>query len=145
MKKLSFYFLATVIVGSITSCAGDGSCSIEGQWKVKSADVTSEKLDKSILDMAKEMMLATTYTFTADSVTIKTGGAGGEFKGTYLVDATGKALSWNTVSGQNSSAFIDNMKIMSCSGKEVTIYKRNPVDTTQAAMTESTLVLERTN
>lgn len=145
MKKLSFYFLASIIVASLAACAGDGSCSMEGQWKVKSADVTSEKLDKSVVSIAKDMMMTTTYNFTADSVTINSGGPSGQFRGTYAVDEAGMTLSWNTTSVSTGNPYTDNMKIVNCGGKEVTVFKRNPADTTQAALTVSTLVLERVN
>ena len=145
MKKLSFYFLATLVVASLAACGSDSNCSMEGEWKVKSAEVTSDKLDKSVLGMAKEMMLKTTYSFTADSVTIRSGGPSGEFHGSYAVDANGQTLSWTTMGATNGAAYSDNMKILSCSGSEVTFVKRNPADTTQAALTTSTIVLEKAN
>ena len=141
MKKLSFYFLATVVVASLAACGSDGSCSMEGNWKVKSADVSSDKLDKSVLMMAKDMMLATTYNFTTDSITINTGGTSGQYQGSYTVDATGTTLSWSTIGGTSGTTYNDNMKIVSCGGGEVTLLKRSPTDTTQAEMTKTKLWL----
>ncbi|MCF8243968.1 MAG: hypothetical protein K9J37_01145 [Saprospiraceae bacterium] len=149
MKKLSSYFFAAIFAAFFTACAGDvsegvgSSCSMEGNWKVRSADVTSEKLDKSVLEISKESMLKTTYSFTADNVSINSGGYGGVFQGKYVLDAATNTLSWNTISPTTESVFNDNMKVVSCGSNEITLLKRSPVDTTQVAFSKATLVLER--
>ena len=137
--------MAAIVVANLAACASDGDCSLQGNWKVKDAEVTSDKLDETVLGMAKDIMLKTTYSFTADSIVIKSGGPSGEFRGSYALDAVGQTLSWNTVGVSNSSQYSDNMKILSCNSNELKLSKRNPVDTTQAALTTSTMVLVREN
>lgn len=144
MKKLSFFFLAALVAANLVSCAGDGGgCSLEGEWKTKTVDFKSDKLDKSIQEIATQMMLKTTYKFTLDSVTIKSGSTGGDFAGTYSVDPTGRVLSWKTLNAAGN-AYDDNLKIVDCSSSELTIIKRNPSDTTMEALTLTTMVLEKT-
>lgn len=144
MKKPSFYFLATILAVGLAACGNDASdCSLVGQWKVKSADVKSEKLDSTILMMSKEMMMQSTYLFTADSVNISTGGPAGMFSGPYSIDAVNELLVFKDVLNNNGNPYMDNMKISNCSGSEVTLLARSPSDTTKAALTTSTIVLEK--
>ncbi|MBI1225447.1 MAG: hypothetical protein GC192_09450 [Bacteroidetes bacterium] len=148
MKKLSSYFFAAFVAICFVACASDGngvgdSCSMEGEWKVKEAEVSSDKLDKTILELTKEKMKGTTYSFTADSVSVNSNGSGGTFKGAYTLDAASNTLSWNAISATNGLAYTETMKVVSCNGSSLKVQKRSPADTTMAAITNATLVLER--
>ena len=143
MKKLSFYLSATLIAASLAACGSDGSdCAMVGDWKVKSVDVKSDKLDTTILEMSKSIAMKMTYSFTTDSVTIRPGGTSGNYYGTFKLDEVAQRLSWNTF-GANGMAYVENMKIASCGGGELTLLQRTPADTTQQALTSSTIVLEK--
>ena len=136
--------MATVLAVGLAACGNDASdCTMVGQWKVKSADVKSEKLDSLILSMSKEMMMLSTYQFTDDSVTINSGGPSGVFSGSYSIDGVNQLLVFKDVINNNGNPYMDNMKISSCSGNEVTLLARSPSDTTKQALTTSTIVLEK--
>lgn len=144
MKKLCFYFFAPIALSFLFACGSDPSdCSFQGKWKVKTADIQSEQLDKTTLELSKELAAKAQYTFTADSVTIETGGPAGNFTGTYTVDAATGSLNWNASNPTNPSPYPESMKIQSCSGNEVTLTKRVPADTTKPALTNTTLVITK--
>lgn len=144
MKKLSLYVLAMAAMVGMAACGSDSDdCTMEGHWTIKSADLTSDKLDSTILNMSKTQMMGTEYTFTVDSVTIKTPGQGSSFVGSYSLDELNQQLSWNTVSSGNGLPYNDNLKVKSCAGGEMTVIQRTPTDTTQPAIIQSTLVLAK--
>ncbi len=149
MKKLSSYFFAVVVTAIFTSCGSDGteggvgsSCSLEGNWKVKSAEVSGEKMDKTILELTKEGMVKYTYDFTADSVTINTHGTVGFYKGVYKLDAATNSLSMNMLSA-SGMALNYKLDILGCNGELVTVSNSNPGDASGASAMKSTIVLER--
>lgn len=146
MKKLSFILLAAASVSFLAACGSDsGDCSFVGDWKVKSADLTSEKFSKTLLEMTKEIALSTKYNFTADSVSVITVD-NGTFKGKYTVDGlTAQTLSIDATNPNptSSSVYTDKLQIVNCSSNEITLIQRTPADTTQAALVTTKLVLER--
>lgn len=150
MKKLSSYFFAVVFTAIFFSCGNDGSeggvsdaCSLEGNWKVKTAEVTCDKADKTILQLAKESMLKYNYVFTADSVTVKTNGKVGDYVGTYKLDASTNSLTMNTLNYSTGRLFNYNMEVLGCNGEIITVSNSSPMDTAGAVIMKSTMVLER--
>lgn len=151
MKKLSSYFLAVAMTAFFTSCGNDGSdggvgssCSLEGNWKVKSADVTCEKMDKTILELTKESMSKYTYEFTPDSVTVKTNGKIGDYIGVYKLDASTNSLTMNTLNITTGRLFNYKMDVLGCNDQVMTVSTSSPIDTAGTIIMKSTVVLERT-
>jgi hypothetical protein len=141
MKKLSCILAVVAATVYLVSCKSDalGGCDMEGNWKVKSVDMKSEKLDSSILGMSKNIALARKYSFTADSVVISDQGSISA-KGTYSVDENDNL---NMEGTGAAGALKENMKIVSCGGNEVTVSYRVPADTTVQALVVTTMVLEK--
>lgn len=146
MKRPSFLLLVSVLALAMgfAACGNDASdCDLTGQWKVKDAEIASENLDTTILSLSKTMLMKASYNFKADSVVINTGGPAGTFTGTYSIDGANQLILFNASSVNNGMPYAENVKISSCSGKELTIVQRSPSDTTKAAITTSTIVLEK--
>lgn len=141
MKKLSCILAVAAATVYLVSCKSDafGGCALEGNWKVKSADMKSEKLDSSILEMSKNIALARTYAFTADSVTITDNGAVSA-TGSYNVDGNDHLI---MLGKGNNGEMREDMKIINCGGSEVTVSYRVPADTTVQPLVLTTLVLEK--
>jgi hypothetical protein len=153
MKKLGFLFFASAAMLWLAACASDvneaggddGGCSLKGDWKVKTAELTSEKLDSSILGPSKKMTMERKYSFTADSVTIFSGNASeGNYKGVYSVDGVKNLLIINAL-GSNGAHFQDSLHITACTGAELGLSKRIPSDTTKASIVKTVMTLEKTN
>lgn len=142
MKKLSFSFLTILAVSFLASCGDDNSCSFEGTWKMKSADVKSEKLSPTILEMSKIQMMETEYAFTKDSITIINKSGNSSFAGTYSFDDAAQKLEWKTVSS-DGRPYDESVKVTSCASAERTLIQRMPADTTKPEIAVTTMVLEK--
>ncbi|MFQ5446893.1 MAG: hypothetical protein ACE5FF_08165 [Saprospiraceae bacterium] len=142
MKKLLFPLFALICILMASSCASD-SCSIAGKWKVKSADIQSEKLTPTILQMAKDELLNTQYEFTEDGqISINTGGAGMNMTGTYTFDAAAQTLTWDTKTTTGADSHLANT-VTACSHSEITLTQRQPEDPAKEAVAITTFTLER--
>lgn len=143
MKKFNVLVLSLLSLWLLSSCAEEGSCSFKGNWKVKSADVQSAKLPASILQMTKDEIMATTYTFTKDGKVTVNGGEGSlSREGTWSYDKNSSQL---TCSGKLSTGadFTEVNQIDACTGTEITLSQRSPADTTQAEIARVSFVLEK--
>jgi hypothetical protein len=143
MKKLSCVLAVVAATVYLISCKSDtlggggGGCSMEGNWKVKSVDIQSEKLNPSILEISKNIALARTYNFTADSITINEGTRAAASTGKYVVEDGRLKMTGSGVNG----TLAEDMKIDDCGGSEVKLSYRMPADTTIQAIATTTLVI----
>lgn len=151
MKKRSFYFLAVLLTAIVTSCANDGSeggvggsCSMEGNWKVKSAEITCDKIDSTLLKLTKESALKYEYLFSADSVRVKTNGLFGDYVGSYQLDASTNTLTMKTLNNTSGKVFNYNLKVLGCNENIITVSSSTPVDTAGTIIMQSNMVLEKT-
>ena len=152
MKKLSFLFFALAAIFWLASCAsdgsdgsdGDGGCSMKGEWKVKTADLSSDKLDTTILAASKSMTMKRKYSFKGDSITVSTGNpAEGNYVGVYSVE--NEQLIINALGSKNGISFKDSLKITNCTGSEVSLLKRIPADSTKPSIVKTMMTLEKSN
>ncbi|TAK36461.1 MAG: hypothetical protein EPO28_13360 [Saprospiraceae bacterium] len=142
MKKLLFSLFALALVALASSCNSD-SCSFTGKWKVKSADIQSEKLSATILNMAKEELMSTQYEFTKDgkiSMTIGESGVGNS--GTYHFDSDTQTLTFDTKNSMNMESHLTST-VTACSQLEITLTERQPDDPAKEAIATTIYTLER--
>ncbi len=142
MKKLLFPLFASLCIVMGSSCSGD-SCSFVGKWKVKSADVQSEKLSATIVNMAKEQMMSNQYEFTKDGqITISSNNADTGLTGTYSFDGASQTLTWDTKSPNQGDSHLSNT-VTACTGNEITLTQRQPEDPAKEEIAITTFTLER--
>ncbi len=142
MKKLSCILAVAAATVYLVSCKSDvlgGGCSMEGNWKVKSVDIQSDKLDPSILEISKSIALARSYSFKADTVFIKDGERPEPTVGTYTVEDGRLKMTGSGATG----TLAEDMKIDDCGSSEIKLSYRIPADTTKPAIATTLLVIEK--
>ena len=145
MKRFSFIVLTTLFVLSLPSCTDDGGCSFTGNWKVKSADLQSSKLSETILQMAKEDMLSTTYAFSKDGNITITGGGGSTVRvGSWTFDKATQEVTWSG-KGNTGEEFKEVSKVDACTPSDISLFQRIPSDTTKEEIAKISFILEKVN
>ncbi len=139
MKKIIVSLFVVFGIFSLQSCLSD-SCKIEGKWKVKNVDVTSETLSPTMVNMVKDDMGTLVYEFSNDGK-IKIDRLTNITDGTYTFNASTGLLEWGTDPNRPNLKEVNH--IVTCLPNEIELTQRMPADTTQPAQLNIAFTLER--
>ncbi len=144
MKHILFALIILASLAMIHSCNSEPSCKLEGQWKVESCDIQSSKLSPTVISMAKDEYLSSTYEFQKD----------GKFfihlerdsksttEGTYTFDDNTQTLSWETVN-INGTTGGESFQVNACTDSSISLTQRLPDDPAKEEIATVTLTLAK--
>lgn len=144
-RNLSILTAMAAII-SLQACSNEPSCNFEGKWQVTTADLKTEKISPSIVNMAKEEYLSTEYEFlpegklrihkkieNGDPITTEAG---------WAFDEATQQISWSnpeTTPNHINEAY----QLTTCSAESITLTQRMPADPEKEELVTVTLTLSR--
>lgn len=144
MRHILFSLFAIATLLFTQSCANEPSCNLEGKWTVANCDIQSSKLSPTIISMAKDEYLSSTYEFMKENkfMIYKLAETKTTSEGTYTFDDSTQTLNWqtNTDSGNPSN---ESFEVTSCTGNSVTLSQRLPADPAKEEIATVNLTLNK--
>lgn len=144
MKHLFFSVVAMFAVALVLSCSNEPSCKLEGKWKVENCDIQSSKLSPTIVNMAKDEYLSSTYEFQKEGKFLihRMADIKSTKEGTFTFDENTQTLSWETMNN-NGTTGGETFEVTSCTESAITLTQRLPNDPQKEEIATVTLTLSR--
>ncbi len=139
MKNFVFALLPALVLLGMSSCMSD-SCSFEGKWLVKNADLQSATMDSSILNMAEQEYMGMSYEFAKD--TVKINSLTNTMTGSWQFDDSKQEITW-TATAPDGQEMKETNFVESCTPIEITLSQRLPNDTTKKELARIILTLQK--